>query len=178
MPVFARFLSCAFYTRSVPPPVIGGRQIALACLSKFPPEKCAARFITEPFWKVVDTRIAKPTVQFATSNVDNSDLPVWTEQPVFSFYAQSISLNSRRKVRGVGEEHRPTSEGAAVGVLRGIRKEKPGPLPGPGNYIKRWFLEDQLEPDLHVSGLVQSVAIATFLCLDISRATHAGVAVG
>jgi hypothetical protein len=45
------------------------------------------------YFKLVDTRVSKAGVQFGTSNVDSSDLPVYTEQRVFSFYAQSISLN-------------------------------------------------------------------------------------
>ena len=45
------------------------------------------------YLKLVDTRVAKAGVQFGTSDIDNADLPVYTEQPVFSFYAQSISLN-------------------------------------------------------------------------------------
>lgn len=45
------------------------------------------------YLKFVDTRLKPATVQFGTANVDTSDFPVYTEQPVYNLYFQSISLN-------------------------------------------------------------------------------------
>jgi hypothetical protein len=45
------------------------------------------------YLKFVDTRLKPATAQFGTQGVSDSDIPVYTEQPVFNLYAQSISLN-------------------------------------------------------------------------------------
>jgi hypothetical protein len=43
--------------------------------------------------KFVDTRMSLPTVVMGTGTADSSDIPAYTEQPVFNLYEQSISLN-------------------------------------------------------------------------------------
>jgi hypothetical protein len=43
--------------------------------------------------KFVDTHLIDPIAQMGTQGMETSDLPVYTEQPVFNLYAQSISLN-------------------------------------------------------------------------------------
>lgn len=45
------------------------------------------------FVKFVDTHLKPATPVFGTENAEPSDFPVYTEQPVFNLYAQSISLN-------------------------------------------------------------------------------------
>lgn len=45
------------------------------------------------FVKFVDTHLKPASVQMGTGNATASDIPVYTEQPVFNLYAQSISLN-------------------------------------------------------------------------------------
>ncbi|HZI56850.1 MAG TPA: hypothetical protein VFF39_08745 [Verrucomicrobiae bacterium] len=45
------------------------------------------------YMKFVDTRMNAPEVVFGTGTATASDFPVYTEQPVFNLYAQSISLN-------------------------------------------------------------------------------------
>ena len=45
------------------------------------------------YLKFVDTRLVDPTPQMGTKRLETADLPIYTEQPVFNLYAQSISLN-------------------------------------------------------------------------------------
>jgi hypothetical protein len=43
--------------------------------------------------KFVDTRLVDPIPQMGTHGIEASELPVYTEQPVFNLYLQAISLN-------------------------------------------------------------------------------------
>jgi hypothetical protein len=45
------------------------------------------------YLKFVDTRMKAPRPVFGTGSAEASDFPVYTEQPVFNLYMQSISLN-------------------------------------------------------------------------------------
>ena len=45
------------------------------------------------FVKFVDTHLKPATPVFGTGSAEATDFPVYTEQPVFNLYAQSISLN-------------------------------------------------------------------------------------
>jgi hypothetical protein len=45
------------------------------------------------YLKFVDTHLKAATPVFGTGNAEATDFPVYTEQPVFNLYAQSISLN-------------------------------------------------------------------------------------
>lgn len=45
------------------------------------------------FGKFVDTHLKPATPVFGTGSAEATDFPVYTEQPVFNLYAQSISLN-------------------------------------------------------------------------------------
>ena len=60
------------------------------------------------FLKFVDTRLKAPTPVFGTQKAEATDFPVYTEQPVFNLYEQSISLN---KVTFFGEGPNTTTTG-------------------------------------------------------------------
>ena len=45
------------------------------------------------YFKLVDTRLKASTPVFGTGDASEADIPVYVEQPVYNFYAQSISLN-------------------------------------------------------------------------------------
>ena len=45
------------------------------------------------YLKFVDTRLIDPIPQMGTHGIETANLPVYTEQPVFNLYLQSISLN-------------------------------------------------------------------------------------
>ena len=60
------------------------------------------------FLTVVDTRLKPATPVMGTATATAADLPVYTEQPVFHFYEQSISLN---KVTFFGEGPASTEAG-------------------------------------------------------------------
>jgi len=52
-----------------------------------------ASWRTGIYVKFVDTHLKPARPELGTENADASDVPVYTEQPVFNLYAQSISLN-------------------------------------------------------------------------------------
>jgi hypothetical protein len=60
------------------------------------------------FVKFVDTHLKPPTPEMGTGNAKASDIPAYTEQPVFNLYAQSISLN---KLTFFGEGPNTTTAG-------------------------------------------------------------------
>jgi hypothetical protein len=60
------------------------------------------------FLKFVDTHLKPATPVFGTEDVAPTDFPVYTEQPVFNLYEQSISLN---KLTFFGEGPRTTTGG-------------------------------------------------------------------
>lgn len=60
------------------------------------------------FVKFVDTHLKAPTPVFGTGIAEATDFPVYTEQPVFNLYEQSISLN---KLTFFGEGPRKTTAG-------------------------------------------------------------------
>ena len=60
------------------------------------------------FVKFVDTHLKAPTPVFGTGSAESTDFPVYTEQPVFNLYEQSISLN---KLTFFGEGPHTTTAG-------------------------------------------------------------------
>jgi hypothetical protein len=60
------------------------------------------------FVKFVDTHLKPATPVFGTGSAEANDFPVYTEQPVFNLYEQSISLN---KITFFGEGPQTTTAG-------------------------------------------------------------------
>ena len=60
------------------------------------------------YFKLVDTRLRASTPVLGTGDASEADIPVYVEQPVYNFYAQSISLN---KLTFFGEGSGTTAAG-------------------------------------------------------------------